>query len=88
MLFRSREWLRAVSPLVMVAENDDVGSSALAGAASGMGIAYYSAGVDGDVLITMDSARNYHITTQYDSDLRKGYTGPPGGECRTLIHEA
>lgn len=84
----SREWLRAVSPLVMVAENDDVGSSALAGAASGMGIAYYSAGVDGDVLITMDSARNYHITTQYDSDLRKGYTGPPGGECRTLIHEA
>ena len=74
----SWEWLEAVSPLVMVTENDDVGSSVIAEAAPGMGIAYYSAGVDGDVLVVMDHARNYEVITQFDTNLRRNYRGEIG----------
>ena len=74
----SWEWLEAVSPLVMVTENDDVGSSVVAEAAPDLGIAYYSAGVDGDVLIVMDDARQYEVVTQYDTDLRRDYRGEIG----------
>lgn len=74
----SWEWLEAVSPLVMVTENDDVGSSVMAEAAPDLGIAYYSAGVDGDVLIVMDDARQYEVVTQYDTDLRRDYRGEIG----------
>lgn len=74
----SWEWLEAVSPLVMVTENDDVGSSVVAEAAPDLGIAYYSAGVDGDVLIVMDDARQYEVVTQYDTNLRRDYRGEIG----------
>ena len=74
----SWEWLAAVSPMVMVTENDDVGSSVIAEAAPGMGIAYYSAGVDGDVLVVMDNARHYEVMTQFDTNLRRGYQGEVG----------
>lgn len=74
----SWEWLEAVSPLVMVTENDDVGSSVIAEAAPGMGVACYSVGVDGDVLVVMDHARNYEVMTQFDTNLRRGYRGEIG----------
>ena len=74
----SREWLEAVSPLVVVTENDDVGNSVVAEDAPALGIAYYSAGVDGDVLVVMDNARQYEVIAQYDTDLRRDYQGEIG----------
>ncbi len=75
----SREWLDTVQPKLLLTENDDVGSSVLAETASReVGAAYYSAGIDGDVLIVMDNGGHYQVTSQYDSDLRKDYTGTIG----------
>lgn len=77
----SREWLDAVRPKILLAENDDVGSSVLAEAVSrDLGAAYYSTGVDGDVLIVMDNNGNYQVMTQYHSNLRRDDPGGHGNE--------
>lgn len=65
-----REWLDAVDPMIAFSEADDNGSQILAEECRKRGIAYYSEGSDGLILITLDGTRKYKAETQYDSPLR------------------
>lgn len=72
------QWLEMVSPAVMFAPADDAGDTPFVRRAARMGIAYYSVGMDGLVMIGMDDAGNYKVVSQYDSLLRKDYRGTVG----------
>lgn len=69
------QWLKTVSPAVIFAPADDVGDTPFVWRAARMGIAYYSVGVDGLVIISLDDNRNYKVVSQYDSPLRQNYRG-------------
>lgn len=71
-------WLTAVSPSVMFAPADDTGDTSLVSRAARLGIAYYSVGADGLVMIRMDGSRKYKVVSQYDSPLRQAYRGDIG----------
>lgn len=73
-----REWLTAVSPLVMFATADDIGGTPLVELAAELGIAYYSTGLDGLLLFRMGDSRDYDVIARYDSSLRERYTGSFG----------
>ena len=68
MLFRS---LETVSPKIAFAIADDIGATPLWEQATAMGIAYYSAGVDGLTMIAIGDSCDYEVMTQYDTVLRK-----------------
>lgn len=72
------EWVDTVNPQIIFAETDDNGTADLVNSAAEKGIAYYTFGLDGSILITMDNSRNYEVLTQKDSVLRSGYTGEVG----------
>ncbi|MCI8401947.1 MAG: leucine-rich repeat protein [Lachnospiraceae bacterium] len=76
----SEEWLSAVSPAVIFAPAEDIGGTPLAESAAKRGIAYYSVGLDGIVLISLDAHRDCKVICQYDSVLRKGRMA---SACRT-----
>ena len=48
------EWLETVYPALMIVQSDDIGATLLAERAERMGIEYYSVGLDGSVLVTLD----------------------------------
>ena len=72
------EWLTTLSPLIAFSTSDDIGGSVLAEQLPAMGTTYYSAGTDGLILVTMDNNKNYDVISQYDTILRRGYTGTIG----------
>lgn len=67
----SRDWVAAVDPVIMITHSDDTGDSAQCYEYSQDGRAWYSAGRDGGVLVTMDSEENITVTTGYDTNLRQ-----------------
>ncbi len=71
-------WVDTTDPLILFAETDDNGTTKLMNYAAEKGIAYYTYGMDGSVLIVMDASRNYEVTTQKDSVLRTNYHGEVG----------
>lgn len=72
------EWMDTVDPAIAFVESDDIGSTPLYEMCTEKGIAFYSFGLDGAILISMDNAKNYEVITQYDSVLRSNYTGEVG----------
>lgn len=82
------EWLDAVQPKVMFVESDDIGDTILAQRAAERNCAFYAAGLDGDILITMGSAADYTVTTARDSGIRSDYNGSIGKEDRLLSQPA
>ena len=82
------EWLDAVQPKVMFVESDDIGDTILAQRAAERNCAFYAAGLDGDILITMGSAADYTVTTARDSGIRSDYNGSIGKEGRLLTQPA
>lgn len=71
-------WRKAVSPKIVLSENDDIGTTTLSEWYAHNGVAHYSTGLDGAVLISMDDKANYTVVCQKDSDLRKKYHGTFG----------
>lgn len=65
------KWLKAVSPEVILALADDIGCTPLAWQHAENGIAYYSVGIDGLVMVQMEHSGSYHVVSQYDSTLRQ-----------------
>ena len=82
------EWLNAVQPKIMFVESDDIGDTILAQRAAERNCAFYAAGLDGDILITMGSAADYTVTTARDSGIRSDYNGSIGKEDRLLTQPA
>ena len=60
-----RQWLETVAPRVILTEGDDIGSSALAEQAVQGGAGYYSTGVCGAVLVTLDGKGGCRVLPQY-----------------------
>ena len=60
-----RQWLETVAPWVILTEGDDIGSSALAEQAVQGGVGYYSTGVCGAVLVTLDGKGGCRVLPQY-----------------------
>ncbi|EPR13759.1 leucine-rich repeat protein [Ruminiclostridium papyrosolvens] len=71
-------WLETVSPKIVITNNDDIGSTAISRRITEDGAAYFSAGVDGLVMITMSRSADYTVTSQYDTNLRQKYHGEIG----------
>lgn len=65
------DWVAAIDPIVMITYSDDTGDSSQCYEYSLDGRAWFSAGRDGGVLITMDNEKNITITTGYDNNLRQ-----------------
>lgn len=79
------EWLDAVQPKIMFVESDDIGDTILAQRAAERNCAFYAAGLDGDILITMGKSADYTVTSARDSGIRSDYNGSVGKEDRLLI---
>ena len=60
-----RQWLETVAPRVILTEGDDIGSSALAEQAVQGGAGYYSTGVCGAVLVTLDGKGGCRVLPQH-----------------------
>lgn len=59
------KWLKTVSPKVIITDADDIGNTLLEEYASQEGIAYYSAGIQGLILVKME--RNHSsVLSQYE----------------------
>jgi competence protein ComEC len=67
----SMQWINTVKPSVVLAECDDIGSSENWRRFSGAGASYYNVGLDGMIMVDLDNAKGYTVTTQYDSFLRE-----------------
>ena len=63
------EWLEAVDPALMIIQCDDIGGTVLSERAAAMGIEYYSVGLDGSVLVTMDKDGTLEAKTAYGKEL-------------------
>ena len=63
-------WVKAVSPMHVVAMCDDIGSMTIYQRYSKHGAQYYNTSFDGIVRISMDDKKNYEVLTQHDSWLR------------------
>lgn len=74
----SAAWMEAVNALVAISDADDNGAEFLREQYTQYGTAWYTCGYDGLIVVTMDGTRNYDIQTQYDSYMRKDYTGEIG----------
>ena len=72
----------------MFVESDDIGDTILAQRAAERNCAFYAAGLDGDILITMGSTADYTVTTARDSGIRSDYNGSIGKEDRLLTQPA
>ncbi len=59
------EWLDAVRPMIAFSEADDNGDQLLAEECERRGIAYYSEGLSGLIVIAMDGTRNYRVERQW-----------------------
>lgn len=68
-------WRNTVAPKIVLAENDDIGTTSQAEWWARNGVAYYATGLDGAVLISMDDRANYRVLHQLDSELRCQYSG-------------
>ncbi len=79
------QWIKTISPTVIFAPADDAGDSFFVRRAARLGIAYYSVGVDGLVMIRMDDSKNYKVVSQYDSPLRRNYRGNMGKKTNCEI---
>ena len=78
------EWLDAVQPKIVFVESDDIGDTILAQRAAERNCAFYAAGLDGDILITMGKSADYTVTSARDSGIRSDYNGSIGKEGRLL----
>jgi len=74
----SIEWMEAVSPMIAISDADDNGAEYLRERFTEYGVAWYTAGYDGMVVVGMDGSRDYEVITQHDSYMRKDYTGNIG----------
>lgn len=68
-----KDWIATVDPQIIFAPADDIGDSVLMRYVSAQGCAYYSNGLDGLILISMDNQDNFNVVTRYDSYMRSGY---------------
>ena len=59
------EWIETVHPEVMIVQTDDIGATLLSERAIGMGIEYYTIGLNGSVLVTMDKDGTVEAKTSY-----------------------
>lgn len=63
-------WIKAVSPIHVVAMCDDIGSMTIYERYKKHGAQYYNTSFDGIVRISMDDKKNFEVITQFDSWLR------------------
>ena len=68
-------WLDTVAPKIVYAISDDDGCYELVERTEKRGIAYYTMGMDGSTLISVDENRNFEILTQKNSTLHHTYKG-------------
>ncbi|MBQ8812993.1 MAG: MBL fold metallo-hydrolase [Lachnospiraceae bacterium] len=66
----SRKWVKTTLPQIAVAMGDVMGSMDTYERYTKEGAVYYHTFVDGYVRVIADDARNYEVTSQYDSWLR------------------
>ena len=64
-------WVGAIDPKALITHSDDTGDSAQCYEYSRDGKAWFTAGRDGGVLVTMDGKKNITVTTGYDTNLRQ-----------------
>ena len=64
-------WVGAIDPKALITHSDDTGDSAQCYEYSRDGKAWFTAGRDGGILVTMDGKKNITITTGYDTNLRQ-----------------
>lgn len=58
------QWLQTVNPAALVVDSDDIGNTFLAKRTASEGRRLFAMGLDGAILLSMDSRRNYRILTQ------------------------
>lgn len=68
-------WLDTVAPKIVYAISNDDGCYELVERTEKRGIAYYTMGMDGSTLISVDENRNFEILTQSNSSLHRSYKG-------------
>ena len=68
-------WLDTVAPKLVYAISDDDGCYELVERTEKRDIAYYTMGMDGATLISVDENRNFEILTQKNSTLHHTYKG-------------
>ena len=68
-------WLDTVAPKIVYAISDDNGCYELVERTEKRGIAYYTMGMDGSTLLSVDENRNFEILTQKNSTLHHTYKG-------------
>ena len=65
------DWVAAIDPKALITHSDDTGDSAQCYEYSRDGRAWFTAGRDGGVMVTMDGKKNITITTGFDTNLRQ-----------------
>lgn len=61
-------WMNAVDTKIVFTHAEDLGEATFYEACLAMGSQFYSAGLDGLMVITMDNAANYDVLTQYGAE--------------------
>ena len=79
-------WIETVSPSIVLTYSDDIGNAALSNMLKHAGASYYSVGMDGLIMVSMDNQKNYTKLSQRDSSLRQIYPGyvNPGANSYTI----
>ena len=65
-----KEWMETVAPKITFVESDDIGSTPLARMCAEDGIAFFTFGLDGSILISMGQQQDYQVITQRSSNFR------------------
>ncbi len=63
------EWLETIGAPILIAETADNGATPLMWEAAAHGMAYYTVGMDGAVLVSMGKEKDYTVVSQHDSLL-------------------
>lgn len=65
-----RKWVKTTLPQIAVAMGDEIGSVDVCELYEKQGAVYYHTSLDGCVRVIADDARNYEVTSRYDSWIR------------------
>ena len=71
MASNSDEWIETIAPDVILVNSDDIGGTMLETKAKEMGIAYFSSGLDGSVLVSMTRDGEIEVKTGYGKTFVK-----------------
>ena len=69
------EWLKAVSPRVLVACTDDLGCTKVIRRARSVGADYYCTGMDGIIAVAMERDGKWEIASEYDDVRMRKWRG-------------